>query len=86
MKVFSDGSAMWREWENDRVVKRVYVGECAGSYSVGWMLKKKRLDDRQARRVVYDRSKWQGFVKGNAWGLTGPDFDEMPQLWVVMAI
>ena len=35
--MLSDGSAMWREWriENERNAKRVYVGECAGSRSVG---------------------------------------------------
>ena len=61
--------------EKDRIVKRVYVGECAGSCSVGrprkrWIytvkecLKKRGLDIRQARRMVQDKSEWQGFVKG----------------------
>ena len=27
------------------------------------------LDDRQAGRLVQDKSEWQGFVRGNAWGV-----------------
>ena len=61
--------------ENDRITKRVYVGVCAGSRSVGWpwkrwidtlkvCLKKRGLDVRQAWRMVQDRSEW----RGNAWG------------------
>ena len=53
--------------ENDRIAKRVYVGECAGSRSVGrprkrWIdtvkdcLKKRGLDVRQARRMMLDRN------------------------------
>ena len=49
--------------ERDRIAKRVYVGECAGSRSVGrsrkrWIdsvkegLKKRGLDVRQARKMV----------------------------------
>ena len=56
--------------ENDIISKRVYVGECAGSRSVGrarkrWIdtvkdnLKKIGLDVRQARRIVHDRSLWR---------------------------
>ena len=52
---------------NDRIAKRVYERECAGSHSVGWprkrwtdnvkeCLKKKGLDVRQARRMLQDRS------------------------------
>ena len=63
--------------ENGRIAKRVYVRECAGSHSVGrslkkWIdtvkdcLKKRGLDVRQARRMVHNRSVWQGFVRGNA--------------------
>ena len=72
--------------ERDRIAKRVYVGEHAGSWSVGRLWK--RLIDtvkdvKQTRRIVQDRSEWSGFVRGNAWciprGLI-PDFDEMPQL------
>ena len=55
--------------EYDRIAKRVYVGECAGSGSVGrprkrWIdavkacLKKRGLDVWQERRMVYDRSVW----------------------------
>ena len=64
--------------ERNRIAKRIYVGECAGSCSVGrlqkrWIgtmkecLKKRGLDVRQARRMVQDRSEWWGFVRGNAW-------------------
>ena len=66
--------------ENDRIAKRVYVGECTGSRSVGrprkrWIdtvkdcLKKRGLDVRQARRMVHDRRVRWGFVRGNAWGV-----------------
>ena len=66
--------------ERDRIAKRVYVGECAGSRSVGrpqkrWIdsvkecLKKRGLDSRQAKRMVQDKSEWRGFVRGNAWGV-----------------
>ena len=66
--------------ERDMIAKRVYVGECASSRSVGkprkrWIdtvkkcLKKRVLDDRQTRRMVQDRSEWRGFVWGNACGV-----------------
>ena len=66
--------------EIDKIAKRVYVGECAGSHSVGrqqkrWIdnmkdcLKNRGLDVKQARRMVQDRSKWWGFVRGNPWGV-----------------
>ena len=66
--------------ERDRIDKRVYVGECAGSHSVGRPrkrridsvregLRKKELDVRQARRMVQDRSERRGFVRGNAWDI-----------------
>ena len=53
--------------EMDRISKRVYVGECAGSRSVGrsrksWIdilkecLSKRGLDVRQERRMGQDRS------------------------------
>ena len=56
--------------ENDRIAKRVYVGECAGSCSVGrprkrWIdtvkecLKKRGLDVRQARKMVHDKIVWR---------------------------
>ena len=61
--------------ENDRIAKRVYLGECAGTRSVGrpwkrWIdtlkncLRKKGLDVRQTRRMLQNRSEWQGFVRG----------------------
>ena len=51
----------------DKIAKRVYVGECTGSRSVGRprkrciytakeCLRKRGLDVRQARRMVQDRS------------------------------
>ena len=53
--------------ERDRIAKRVYVGECAGSRSIGRprkrlidivkdCLRKRGLNVRQARRMVQDRS------------------------------
>ena len=65
-----EGIQRWfRYVERDRIAKRVYVGECPGSRSVGrprkrWIdtmkecLKKRGLDIRQARRMVKDRSEW----------------------------
>ena len=64
-----------KRMERDRIPKRVYGRECAGSRSVGrpqkrWTdivkecLKKRCLDIRQARRMVQDRSEWLGFVRG----------------------
>ena len=66
---------------NDRIAKRVYVGECVGSRLVGGpgkryidsvndCLKKRGLNVGQARRMVLDRSEWRGFVRGNVWGIT----------------
>ena len=66
--------------EKDRIAKRIYVGECTGSRSVGrsrkrWIdtvkecLRKKGLDVRQGRRMGQDRSECQGFVRENAWGM-----------------
>ena len=63
--------------ENDKIAKRFYVGECAGSRSLRkrWIdtvkdcLKKRGLDVRQARRMLDDRIVWRGFVRGNAWGV-----------------
>ena len=66
-----EGMLQWfghvERMERERIAKRVYVGECAGSYSVGklqkrWIdtvkecLKKRGLDVRYARRIVQDRS------------------------------
>ena len=66
--------------ENDRIAKRVYVGECAGSRSVGrsrktWIdtvkdcLKKRGLDNIQERIMMHDRSEWRGLLRKNAWGI-----------------
>ena len=65
--------------ENNKIAKRLYVGDCAGSHLVGRPRKRfidtvkdclriRGLDVRQARRMVHDRSIWRGFVRGNAWG------------------
>ena len=60
----SEGELWWfGHVESDRIAKRVYVGECAGSRSVGmlwwkrWIntmkesLRKRGLDVRQVRRM-----------------------------------
>ena len=63
--------------ENDRITKRVYVGEFTASRSVGKprkrgidivkdCLKKRSLDVTQGRRMMPDRNEWQWFVRGNA--------------------
>ena len=68
-----EGVLRWFEhverMENDRIAKKVYLGKCAGSRSVGrarkkWFdtvkdyLKERVSDVRQARRMVQDRSEW----------------------------
>ena len=61
---------------NDRIAKRVYVGECVGSRLVGrsrkrWIdsmkkcLKTRSLSVRQARKMMYDRNEWRGFTRRN---------------------
>ena len=56
--------------KNDRIAKRVYVGECTGSPLVGtprkrWVdtlkdcLRKKVLDVRQSMRMEEDRNEWR---------------------------
>ena len=66
--------------ERGMISKGAYVGEFAGSRSVGrprkrWLdtikecLKKRGLDVRQARKIVQDRSERRWFVRGNAWGI-----------------
>ena len=80
LRWFGHGERM----ERDKIAKRVYVGECAGSRSVGrlrkrWVdtvkegLRKRGLDVRQAWRKVQDRSEWRGFVRGNAWRVSRGD-------------
>ena len=67
--------------ENERIDKKVYAGEYAGSRSVGiqrkrWidtvenLLKKRGLDVRQVRRMLLDRNVWWRFVRGYVWGVT----------------
>ena len=74
--------------ENDRIAKRVYVGECAGSRSVGrpwkrWIdtvkdcLKKRGLDVRKARRMVHDRSVWRETLKGRGHEIFGRAYNLM---------
>ena len=87
--------------ENDKIAERIYVGECAGSCSMGrprkrWIdtvkdcLRKRSLDARETRRMVKDRSEYRGIVWGSVWGIEGgmkpQNLDVMPQLWVVTAI
>ena len=78
MKASYGGSAIWRGWRGIGS-PRDYVGECAGSHSVGkprkrWTdtvkecLKKRGLYVGQARRIVQDRSEWRGFVRGECMG------------------
>ena len=68
MKLLSGGSVIWRKLKinNDTIAKRVYVGECAGSYSLSRPLKRQidtvsnclregGLDVRQARIGVNGR-------------------------------
>ena len=61
---------------NDKIAQRAYVGECAGSRSVGmsrkiWIdtvkecLEKRGLNVRQARRMVHGRSVWWVFGREN---------------------
>ena len=78
-ETIDEGVLLWfghvERMENDRIVKRVYVGKCAGSRSVGitrkrWIatvmdcLRKRGLDVRQARRMVQDSSEWRGLLGG----------------------
>ena len=76
MKECSGGFGHVERMERERIGKRVYVGECAGSRSVSsprkrWIdtlkecLKKIGLNVRRARRMVQDRSEW----RGSAWGV-----------------
>ena len=79
--------------ENDRIAKRAYVDECAGSHSVGkpwkkWIdavkdcLKKRGLEVRQARRMVHDIIAWWKFVRWNEpLNLTGCYSCELPQIY-----
>ena len=83
-KRLNEGVLWWfghvKRMESDRIAKRVYVGECAGSCSVGrlqkrWIhtvkecLRKRGLDVKQERRMVEDRCEWLRFLRGNEWGV-----------------
>ena len=79
IKVFSDGSATWREWRMTELL-REYVRESAGICLVvrprkRWIdtvkdcLKKRGLDVRQARRMVHNRSERRS-LREIAWGTT----------------
>ena len=74
-ETINEGDLRWfshvERMENDRIAKKVYVGESAGSHSVGrqrkrWIgtvkdcLRKRDLDVKRARRMVHDRSEWRG--------------------------
>ena len=53
-----------------RIVKRVYVGECAGSGSVGWP-RKKWIDTvkhcfKKKVWISGKQGEWWRFVRGNA--------------------
>ena len=68
-----------KRMKSDQITKRVHIGECIGSHSVGrpWKrqvdnvkkyLKKRGLDVRQARRMVQDKSEWQRVCDGECMG------------------
>ena len=52
--------------ENDKIAKRVCVGECASSRSVGRPRKRwiNTVKDRQVGRMVQDRCEWRGLRGG----------------------
>ena len=58
--------------EFDRIDNRVYV---VGRLQKRWIdamkncLKKRGMDVRQPERMVHERSKWLGFVRGDMWGI-----------------
>ena len=85
-KKIGEGVLRWfghvERMENDNTAKKIYVGECAGSLSVGrlrkrWIntvkdfLKKRGLDVRQAWIIMHERSEWWGFVGGMHGALAG---------------
>ena len=61
-----EGVFLWfghvERMEEDRIAKRICVGECAGRKrwidTVKDCLRKRGLDVRQARKMVQDRSEW----------------------------
>ena len=79
-----DEGVLWwfhvERMERDRIAKRVYVGDCVGSRSVGRprkrridtvkeCLRKRGVSVRQAKRIVKDRSVWRGLMRGSVWGV-----------------
>ena len=79
-EMIDEGVPRWfghvERMENNKMAKRVFVGDCACSRSVGkprkrWIdtvkdyLRKRTLNVRQARRMVQDRIEWRGFVREN---------------------
>ena len=77
MRVFSDGSAMLKEWGMIGLLNW-YMWECVDSRLeddrgmgglIQWMSEKKGLNVGQGRRMVYGRNEWWGFVRGNAWSI-----------------
>ena len=83
--------------ENDRIAKRVYVGTCAGSRSVGrsrkrWIntvkdcLRKRGLVVRQARRMVQMAGVCEGKCMGRNPGDEPLTLTRCPQLWDAKAI
>ena len=76
-----------------KIAKRFYVGECAGSRSVGrprkrWIdtvkdsLRNRGLDVRRARRMVQDRSERWRFVRMNACGIAR-GMTRCPRSWIL---
>lgn len=68
-----------RRMDDDRIVKRIYESECKGKRrrgrpckrwidSVNECLSERGLNEMQAERIVYDRRRWRGYVRGDAWG------------------
>ena len=80
-----DKGMLWRfgnmeRLESDRIAERIYVRKNGGSHSVRrpqkkWIdtmkecLRKRVLDIRQPKRMLQEKCEWQGFVRGNAWGV-----------------
>ena len=65
--------------DENRLVKRMYSGECVGKKPVGrpkkrWIelvrdcLKERNVSMDEARRMVLDRNEWRGFCKGVSGG------------------
>ena len=59
MKVFFDGLGMRREWSMTGLLRESMAVE--------------KANIRQARKMVYHRSVWQGFMRRNTWGVDRGD-------------